>query len=463
MKKLLKSAAERAVHYLEKLDQRSVAPMPEAVAGLAGLDGPMPEAPTDPERVLQQLDELGSPATMAMAGPRFFGFVIGGSIPVTLAANWLAGAWDQNSAYYNVTPGTARLEQTAMRWLLDLFQLPSDCGAAFVTGATMANFSALATARHAVLKRAGWNVEADGLFNAPPITVIVGAEVHPSLIKSLGMLGLGRNRIIKVPADDQGRMRADALPPISGPTIICTQAGNVNTGAFDPIGEICEVAHRQAAWVHVDGAFGLWAMAVPSLAYLAAGMDKADSWGTDFHKWLNVPYDSGLAVVRDPEALRAAMAVTAEYLPTDSLYRNPSDYVPELSRRARGVEVWAAMRSLGRTGIIEMVERNCRQARRFAEGLRAAGYEVLNDIVLNQVLVAFGNAEMTHKVISGIQADGTCWCGGTIWHGRTAMRISVSSWATTDEDVERSLDAMLRVADRVTGEVNIDQKSISVS
>ena len=462
MKKLLKSAAERAVHYLEKLDQRSVAPMPEAVAGLAGLDGPMPEAPTDPERVLQQLDELGSPATMAMAGPRFFGFVIGGSIPVTLAANWLAGAWDQNSAYYNITPGTAHLEQVAQRWLLDLFHLPADFGAAFVTGATMANFSALATARHAVLARAGWNVEADGLFNAPPITVIVGAEVHPSLIKSLGMLGLGRNRTIKVPADSQGRMRADALPPISGPTIVCTQAGNVNTGAFDPIGEISDQAHRQGAWVHVDGAFGLWAMAVPSLAHLAAGMDKADSWGTDFHKWLNVPYDSGLALVRDPEALRAAMAVTADYLPTASMYRNPSDYAPELSRRGRGVEVWAAMRALGRSGIIELVERNCRQARRFAEGLQAAGYEVLNDVVLNQVLVAFGDAETTNRVISGIQTDGTCWCGGTVWHGRTAMRISVSSWATTDEDVERSLEAMIRVADRITCGVNIDQTSLSV-
>ncbi len=396
--------------------------------------------------VLNQLDKICSAATMAMAGPRFFGFVIGGSLPVTLAANWLAGAWDQNTAYYNATPATAYLEQVTLGWILDLFHLPPSCGAAFVTGATMANFSALATARHAVLKNAGWNVEADGLFGAPPITVIVGAEAHPSLIKSLGLLGLGRNRVIKVPTDSQGRLRADALPPISGPTIVCTQAGNVNTGAFDPISAICDLAHRSGAWVHVDGAFGLWAMAVPSMNPITTGIDQANSWATDFHKWLNVPYDSGLALVCDPDALRAAMSVTAEYLPTSSPFRNPSDFAPELSRRARGVEVWAALQSLGSIGVAELVERNCRQARRFAEGLQSAGYEVLNEVVLNQVLVAFGDADTTNRVISGIQSDGTCWCGGTVWHGRTAMRISVSSWATTDDDVEQSLEAILRIA-----------------
>jgi len=383
---------------------------------------------------------------MAMAGPRFFGFVIGGSLPVTLAANWLAGAWDQNTAYYNATPATVQFEQIALRWMLDLFHLPPECGGAFVTGATMANFSALAAARQAVLKRAGWNVEADGLFGAPPITVIVGAEAHPSLIKSLGLLGLGRNRTVKVPVDSQGRMRADALPSLSGPTIVCAQAGNVNTGAFDPMPDICERAHGAGAWVHVDGAFGLWAMAVPSLSGLAASLKDADSWATDFHKWLNVPYDSGLTLVRDADALRAAMAVTAEYLPTASPFRNPSDFVPELSRRARGVEVWAALHSLGRQGVTELVERNCRHARRFAEGVQSAGYAVLNDVVLNQVLVAFGDAETTTRVISEIQTDGTCWCGGTVWQGQTAMRISLSSWATTDEDIERSLAAMIRIA-----------------
>ena len=451
MRELLQDAAQRAIRYLEGLNSRGVGPTPEAVAKLTALDQPLPEQPGDPELVLKQLDEICSPATMAMAGPRFFGFVIGGSLPVTLAANWLAGAWDQNSAYYNAMPATSYLEQIAQGWILDLFGLPPECEGAFVTGATMANFTALAAARHAVLTRIGWNVEADGLFNAPPITVVVGAEAHPSLIKSLGMLGLGRSRTVKVPTDSQGRLNAKALPALSGPTIVCVQAGNVNTGAFDPIAEICAVAHRQGAWVHVDGAFGLWAMAVPSMAQLTAGIDQADSWATDFHKWLNVPYDSGLALVRDADALCAAMAVTAEYLPTDSPFRNPSDFVPELSRRARGVEVWAALQTLGRSGVADLIDRNCRQARRFAEGLQSAGYEVLNDVVLNQVLVAFGDAEQTHRVIAGIQSDGTSWCGGTVWHGRTAMRISVSSWATTDEDVERSLEAMVRVAGKRSG------------
>jgi glutamate/tyrosine decarboxylase-like PLP-dependent enzyme len=383
---------------------------------------------------------------MAMAGPRFFGFVIGGSLPVTLAANWLAGAWDQNSAYYNATPGTAVLEVAALKWLLGLFQLPAESGGAFVTGATVANFSALAAARHGVLTRAGWNVEAEGLFGAPPITVIVGAEVHPSVIKSLGLLGLGRSRLIKVPVDGQGRMRAEALPAISGPTIVIAQAGNVNTGGFDPFSEICEKAHAAGAWVHVDGAFGLWAATAPSTMKLTTGMSNADSWATDLHKWLNVPYDSGLALVREADALRASMAITAEYLPTASPFRNPADFTPELSRRARGVEVWAALRTLGRKGVADLIEQNCRQARRFGEGFKAAGFNVLNDVVLNQVLVSFGDAETTNRIIAEIQKDGTCWCGGTVWQGQTAMRISVSSWATTDADVELSLEAMLRIA-----------------
>jgi len=446
MNELLEDAAKRAIAYLEGLDSRSVAPTPEAIDKLKLLDERLPEESSDPASTLKFLDEVASPATVAEAGSRFFGFVIGGSLPVTLAANWLAGAWDQNASIYNISPATTQLEQVALRWLLDLFDLPRDCGGGFVTGATLANFTALAAARNSVLKRAGWNVEADGLFGAPPITVIVGGEVHISPVKALGMLGMGRSRLVKVPVDSQGRMRVDSLPPLSGPTIVLAQAGNVNTGAFDPIDEICEIAHRAGAWVHVDGAFGLWAMAIPSMAHLTAGIAKADSWATDFHKWLNVPYDSGLALVRDADALQAAMAVTAEYLPTASPYRNPSDFAPELSRRARGVEVWAALRALGRKGIIDLVERNCRQARRFADGLRSAGYQVLNDVVLNQVLVSFGDAQTTRDVISGIQHDGTCWCGGTVWQGQTAMRISVSSWATTNEDVEKSLSAMLRVA-----------------
>jgi glutamate/tyrosine decarboxylase-like PLP-dependent enzyme len=302
-----------------------------------------------------------------------------------------------------------------------------------------------------VLARAGWNVEADGLFGAPPITVVIGDEAHPTLSKALGVVGLGRNRVVRVPVDAQGRMIADKLPRLSGPTIVCVQAGNVNTGSFDPLREICERGHEAGAWVHVDGAFGLWARVAPSRAHLVDGIELADSWATDGHKWLNVPYDSGLAFVRDGDALRAAMAITAEYLPTVSEQRNPSDYTPELSRRARGADVWAALRALGRRGLAELVEKNCRQARRFAEALSGAGYEILNDVVLNQVLVSFGDAELTNRIVAGIQLDGTCWCGGTVWQGRTAMRISVISWATTDEDVERSLQAILRVAAQERG------------
>jgi glutamate/tyrosine decarboxylase-like PLP-dependent enzyme len=446
MRRLLEGTAGRAIAYLEGLESRRVAPLAVDIEALSALDVPLTEQPDPPDAVLKLLDEVCSPATMAMAGPRFFGFVIGGSLPVTVAANWLAAAWDQNAAFFSVTPGAALLEQVALKWLIDILGLPQGCGAGFVTGATMASFSALAAARHAELQQAGWSVEADGLFGAPPITVVVSEEAHSTLFKSLGLLGLGRKRVVRVPVDGQGRMRAEKLPRFSGPTIVCTQAGNVNTGAFDPIQEVCRKAHAAGAWVHVDGAFGLWAAAAPGRAHLAAGMAEADSWATDAHKWLNVPYDCGLAFVRDPEALRAAMAITADYLPPAGTQRNPSDYTPELSRRARGVEVWAALKSLGKSGVADLVERTCRYAARFAEGLGAAGFEVLNDVVLNQVLVSFGSAEKTSKVISDIQAEGTCWCGGTVWQGKTAMRISVSSWATTEADVQQSLEAIIRVA-----------------
>ncbi len=443
---LLRTTTERAVRYLKGLPSRSVAPTREAVAALEALRVPMPDGPSSPESVLETLDTLGSPATMAMAGPRFFGFVVGGSLPVTLAANWLAGAWDQNSALATITPGTALLEQIALQWLVDLFGLPSGSAGAFVTGATMGNFCGLAAARHTVLAQAGWNVEADGLFQAPPITVIVGDEAHLSLTKALGLLGMGRNRVVRVPVDNQGRMRADALGPIARPAIVCLQAGNVNSGSFDPFEPICEKAHEAGAWVHVDGAFGLWATAVDGFEELTRGIDQADSWATDAHKWLNVPYDSGLAIVRDPDALKAAMAVSAEYLPTETEHRNPSDFTPEFSRRARGVEIWAALQSLGRSGVSDQIERNCRHARRFAEGLRAAGYSILNDVVLNQVLVSFGDARTTERVVEKIQADGTAWCGRTQWQGQTAMRISVSCWSTTQSDVKKSLEAMLGIA-----------------
>jgi len=446
MKSLLQSAAERSIRYLADLGNRPVAPDPGATKHLHQLDEPLPVTSMDPEQVIQILDDRCTPATMAMAGPRFFGFVIGGSLPVTLAANWLAGAWDQNSALYAVTPATAHLEQVALRWLIDLFGLPAGTGGAFVTGATVANFTALAAARHDVYAKAGWDIEGNGLIGAPPVSVLVGEEAHPSLIKSLGLIGLGRNRVTRIPVDNQGRMRVDALPKMSGLTIVCAQVGNVNTGACDPIDQICEIAHQSGAWVHVDGAFGLWAAAAPSRMFLTKGLASADSWATDAHKWLNVPYDSGLAFVANREALRAAMAITAAYLPTETEHRNPSDYVPELSRRARGVEIWAALKSLGRSGVADLIERTCAHARKFAKGLTDAGFEVLNDVVLNQVLVSFGSPEVTHKVIAEIQRDGTCWAGPTVWQNRTAMRISVSCWATTDEDVDKSLEAIIRCA-----------------
>jgi len=445
MRALLNLTAETAARYLENLEDRGVAPSAEAIAGLTELDEPLPEMPMEADRVLETLDRIGSPATMGMAGRRYFGFVIGGSLPAALAANWLAGAWDQNPGLFAASPIGTVLEEICLGWLLDALRLPAASGGAFVTGATVANFTALAAGRHAVLARAGWDVEADGLFGAPPITVVVGDEAHPSLIKALGMLGLGRSRVVRVPVDDQGRMLVTRMPPLSGPTIVCIQAGNVNTGAFDPAGEICARAHLSGAWVHVDGAFGLWAAASPKYAHLVEGVADADSWATDAHKWLNVPYDSGLAFVRDGAALKSAMSVTAAYLPQGG-HREPSQYTPELSRRARGVEIWAALKSLGRAGLADLIERNCRLARLFADALRQGSCEILNEVVLNQVLVSFGDAARTRQVIERVQRDGTCWCGPTDWQGRTAMRISVSSWATRDEDVERSVAAILKAA-----------------
>jgi glutamate/tyrosine decarboxylase-like PLP-dependent enzyme len=445
MSNLLKSVTERAINYQRGLDSRSVSPSSEAVERLAELEAPLQDEPIEGEEIIDLLDRVGSPATVATTGGRYFGFVIGGSLPAAQAATWLVDVWDQNACLRVMSPVSIALEEIALQWLLNVLGLPPGCGASFVTGASMANFTGLAAARHAVLERAGWDVEAKGLYGAPEVTVVVGEEVHATVIKALGLLGFGRNRVVTVPTDEQGRMRVDALPPVSASTIICIQAGNVNTGAFDPAQEICAAAHRAGAWVHVDGAFGMWAAAAPNRAYLTKGVADADSWATDGHKWLNVPYDSGITFVRNPEHLRAAMSLTAAYLP-QSYKREPLDYTPEASRRARGVAVWAALRSLGRRGLADLVERTCSYAARFAEGLRAAGHRVLNDVVINQVLVSFGDDEMTRRVIAAIQADGTCWCGETVWHEQAAMRISVSSWATTGEDVERSLAVMLRIA-----------------
>jgi glutamate/tyrosine decarboxylase-like PLP-dependent enzyme len=449
VKEPLEETALRTARYAAGMATRRVAPLPEAVERLAALGGTLPESPSDPATVLALLDDIGSPATVATTGGRYFGFVTGGALPAALAANRLAGIWDPNAAFSVMSPVAAKIEEIALTWLRGVFGLPASCVAGFVTGATMANFTALAAARHAVLRRANWNVAEDGLFGAPAIRVVVSAEAHASLLKALSLLGLGSKRVSTVPTDHQGRMNPEALPALDDRTIVCIQAGNVNTGSFDPADQIVSRAHGAGAWVHVDGAFGLWAAAAPSRAYLTAGISGADSWASDFHKWLNVPYDSGIAFVRQEEDLRGAMAISAAYLPEQGL-RDPAQFTPEASRRARGIEVWAALKSLGRQGLAELVDRSCHLAERFARGLRSAGYSVLNDVVLNQVLVSFGDPETTRRVVEEVQREGTCWCGGTQWHDQTAMRISVSCWATTEGDVDRSLEAILRVAKFVT-------------
>jgi glutamate/tyrosine decarboxylase-like PLP-dependent enzyme len=447
---LLEDAARRAIRYATEVRRRRVSPSPEDVRTLAELPRTLPEAPQDPAAVLAILDEKGSPATVATTGGRYFGFVVGGVLPASLAATWLAAAWDQCAGARTLSPAAAEFEEIALGWVIDVLGLPPEAGGGFVTGATMANFTGLAAARHHLLARAGWDVEARGLYGGPTLEVVVGGEVHVSLLKALALLGLGSERVVRVPVDEQGRMRAQALPPLGPRSILCIQAGNVNTGAFDPAPDLVAAARAAGAWVHVDGAFGLWALASPEKAALAGGFAGADSWAVDAHKWLNVPYDSGLALCRDTEAMRAAMAVSAAYLVAIP-GREPDAFTPEMSRRARGVEVWAALASLGRSGLAHLVERTCRHARRFAGGLREAGHEILNDVVLNQVLVRFRDDETTRRVVAALQEDGTCWCGGTVWQGRTAMRIAVSSWATTDEDVERSLAAMCRIAREIGG------------
>ena len=444
---LIQSAADRAARYLRELPERRVSPSESDLAQLPELGGELPTEPLPDAETLELLDRVGSPATMASAGPRYFGFVTGGSLPVTVAANVLAGAWDQNAFSPIASPVSAELERISLEWLVEVLRLPPESYGALVTGTQMANFCALAAARHAVLARAGWDVEEKGLQGSPPVRVVAGAEAHATLVRAVSLAGFGRGNIELVAVDDQGRMRLDALPKLDERTILCIQAGNVNSGAFDPAEALCASAREANAWVHVDGAFGLWARAASRRAHLGAGIELADSWAVDAHKWLNTPYDTGVVLVRQPEDLAAAMSLAAAYIPPSG--RAPIDYTPEASRRARGIGVWAALRSLGRSGVAELVDRCCDLATRFATRLRAGGCEVLNDVVLNQVVVAFGDDETTRKVIHGVQEDGTCWCGSTVWHDRAAMRISVSSWATTAGDVDRSIDAILRVVAEV--------------
>ena len=442
---VLRFASELAQKYAEEVPGRRVAPSEKGFLALGRLHEPFPESPADPREVLALLDEVGSPATVTSTGGRYFGFVNGGTLPAALGASLLSGVWDQNAALRVMSPIAAELEDVLQPWVCQALGLPQSCEIGLVTGATGANFTSMITARHALLARAGWNVEEDGMFGAPPIEVVVGAEVHSSMLKALTMAGFGKKRMKLVEVDQQGRILAAKLPKLSPNTIVCLQAGNVNSGSFDPAAEICAHARDAGAWVHVDGAIGLWAAASPKYRLLLRGFDQADSWATDAHKWLNVNYDCGIVVVRDAQALRAAMAMRGAYLQAGSR-REPMYQTPDGSRRARGVELWAALKSLGRTGLAQLIERTCKHAQRFASALQRAGFAILNDVVINQVVVSFGSPEITQQVVRRIQEDGTCWCGGTVWQGKTAMRISVSSWATTDADVEQSLAAMIRIA-----------------
>ena len=457
-RQLLHDAASYAADFLERLPSRSVGAPAGAAQLRAALDGPLPVEPIEPAEVVAALAEGVEPGAVGIPGRRYFGFVIGGALPAALAADWLTSTWDQNAGLFAAGPAASIVEEVAGRWLIDLLALPPLASFAFVTGCQMANFTALAAARNAVLGAAGWDVEDRGLVGAPPIRVLVGAERHITVDRALRYLGLGRAALEVVPADAQGRMRPEeletALAGTDGPTIVCAQAGNVNTGAFDPVADICDLAHATGAWVHVDGAFGLWARCSPKLAHLAPGIERADSWATDGHKMLNVPYDSGIALCAHPAAHRAAMSVHASYLVHEGEggERDEMDWTPEFSRRARGFAIYAALRALGRRGVEAMVERCCSHAQRFTAHLSGSPLaEVLNDVVFNQVLVRLRSGDgdddaFTRRVVSAVQADGTCWLSGSEWQGKAVMRISVSNWSTTEEDVDRSAAVILRIA-----------------
>jgi glutamate/tyrosine decarboxylase-like PLP-dependent enzyme len=447
-KQILWHSATMAIDYLTDIEGRSVAPSYQAIKNLDWFDEPLPAIGQDSIETLDFLHTFGSPATMASNGNRFYGFVIGGSHTPALAANWLTSAWDQNAGLVASSPANAKIESVTEKWLTEILPVAEGSSVGFVTGVTMANFCGLAAARTAILQRLGWNVEAKGLFGAPPITVVIGEEAHGSLLKALSMLGFGRERLIHIPSDENGRIRTDLVPELNSNTILCLQAGNVNTGGMDD-GTVIARAKSQGAWVHIDGAFGLWIGASERKKMLTVGYHLADSWATDAHKWLNVPYDSGLAIVKEGHYLQRALSIDGAYL-DQSGERIPYHYTPELSRRARAIDVWAALRTLGKQGLDELITRNCIQAKYLAEELRGAGFEVLNEVETNQVLVSFGSDELTNRIIKGIQQDGTCWCGGTVWRGRVAMRISVSSIKTTFEDIKRSLMSILKIARHAT-------------
>jgi glutamate/tyrosine decarboxylase-like PLP-dependent enzyme len=454
---LLSDAMDYARQFRASLAARPVGARATAAELRARFSVPLSERGEDGRGVLRALAMDGDAGLVASAGPRFFGFVIGGSHPVALAADWLTSTWDQNTGLYVTSPLTAVLEETAGRWLCELFGLPVESGVGFVTGTQLANLVGLACARHALLARAGWDVEAKGLLGAPAMPIVVGNEVHVTVLRALRFLGLGAETAIRVAADGQGRMQPEALASTLGqlgrPALVCAQAGNVNTGAIDSLQPIADAVQKHGGWLHVDGAFGLFARATKSRRHLAEGMERADSWAVDMHKWLNVPYDAGVAIVRDAAVLRAAMGTDAAYLVKSTVERDSVNFVPEFSRRARGIPTYATLRTLGRQGVAELVERSCALARRIAERLASApGVRILNEVVLNQVLVRFEPREgadadaLSRDVVARVQADGTCWLGGTVWHGQAAMRISVCGWNTSEADIDRSAEAILRCA-----------------
>lgn len=440
--RLLRQAQEYAQAYVRGASEQRVYPSPDTLAALAGFDESLPTAPRSAEETLELLHRLGSPATVPQIAGRYFGFVDGGAIPVGMAARWLADSWDQNAAQYVMSPIAGTLETICERWLADILSLPEGTAAGFETGTCLANLSGLVAGRDELLRRAGWNVGKDGLYGAPAVRVVVGGDAHAAVRKTLALLGLGYDRVEIVPADDQGRMRADALPKLDDLCLVVTQAGNVNSGAFDPVGDICDAAHDAGAWVHVDGAFGLWAGASPNRRHLYEGVEKADSWAVDAHKTLNVPYDCGIVLCRSREALTAAFQANADYL-IWSEQRDGMSYTPSMSRRARGVELWAVLRTLGRTGIAQLVDQLCERAKSFADQLAAAGFTIHNDVVFNQVLISCGDNDLTLRTLERVQDSGECWCGGSQWKGHAVMRVSVCSWATTEQDVARSVVAFV--------------------
>lgn len=453
LSRLLQRAAAEVARYRDSLADRPVPAPSDLAAVRAAFCQPLPQLGSSPSKVLDELVAAASGGLVATAGPRFFGFVVGGALPSATAADVLAAGWDQCAFNAVLSPAALAAEEAAGRWLKELLGIPASASVGFVTGAQAANTVGLAAARHHVLSEMGWDVERRGLIGAPRIRVIASVERHATIDRSLRLLGFGSDLIEEVRADSNGAIDVDHLAEVlaagpAGPAIVCLQAGNVNTGACDDLRTACELVHQHGGWVHVDGAFGLWAAASPTTRHLVDGVELADSWGCDGHKWLNVPYDSGFAFCSRPEVHVAAMSYTAPYLVGSGVMPGPADYTPESSRRARGFAVWAALRELGRDGVAELVERCCRLARRFASQLTAAGAEVVNDVVLNQVLVGFGDDARTDAVIEAVQRDGTCWLGGTTWRGRRLMRISVANHATTEADVDRSVEAILRAAKR---------------